>query len=281
VDLHIHSTASDGTDTPSALVQQAFSLGLEAIALTDHDTMDGVSEGSAEAEKVGLEFIPGCELAAYTPFGEMHIVCLWMDPEKKDIASLLAWQNKMREARNREILEMLKTVGIDISYEELESENGSMGRPHIARAILRRGYANSLQDAFKRFLVPGRAAFVPRKLMQPEEILETVKKSGVTTVFAHPMALPAPKTWLEQLVESLAETRLLDCLEAYHPEHDNSKTRYVEGLAARHKLLLSGGSDYHGLVKPKVQLGRGEGKLRVPVELLNLMKKQRAANLSV
>ena len=276
VDLHVHSTASDGTDAPAEIVRQAFSLGLEAIALTDHDCMDGVPEAQAEAEKTGLELIPGCELSTYTPYGEMHIVSLWLDRENSRVKALLARQIAMREERNHEILDMLRKVGIDISYSELESDGGSVGRPHIALALIKRGFARSVSEVFKNFMVPGKPGFVPRKLLEPEEVLAEMKGCGAITVFAHPMSLPAPKSWLEEKVESLAGSGLLDGLEAYHPEHNSAKIAYVEELAGKHNLLLSGGSDYHGLVKPKIRLGVGDGRIRVPVELLDLMKERRA-----
>ncbi|MBQ4132763.1 MAG: PHP domain-containing protein [Desulfovibrionaceae bacterium] len=278
IDLHTHTTASDGTATPAEVVETAHGLGLDAIAITDHDCMDGVAEAVQTGLRLGQTVIPGCELAAHTPYGEMHIVGLWAEPGHKTLNNLLKEQQAMRELRFQEILAGLHRVGINLNKDEVAAETGggnSVGRPHIARALLRKGYAHSVQDAFKRYLVPGKAGYAPRRLLSPDEVLTALKEAGVTTVFAHPMSLPAPEGWVRKEAERLHMLGLLDGIEAYHPEHDKAKVQYVEQLAADLGLLLSGGSDYHGTVKPKIRLGFGEGRLRVPVELLAKMKSYR------
>lgn len=273
--MHIHSTASDGTDSPAQIVRLADDLGLEAIALTDHDTVDGLLEAQLVGQELGLEVIAGCELAARTPYGEMHIVGLWVNPEQSDFLELLAAQTKMRDERNREILALLSKLGIQIKIEELETGSGSVGRPHIARILCKRGFASSVSDAFKRYLGAGKRAYVPRKLMSPAEVLEVLKKNGATTVFAHPMSLPAPIEWVDNTLAVLGGDGLLDALEVYHPEHNQLKTATVMELVKKHHLLMSGGSDYHGKVKSNVSLGRGNGSLRVPAHFLDELKKKR------
>ena len=279
IDLHIHSTSSDGTDTPAQIVQQAKKIGLAAIALTDHDTVDGVFEASATGLECGLEVIPGCEIAAETPYGEMHILALWPNLENAAFLQLLAGQRQMREQRNWEILQKLKTFAINIDLAELAAEGGgnanSIGRPHIAKSLVGKKFALSIPDAFNKYLAAGRKAYVERKLMQPVEVLSVLKKAGATTVFAHPMALPAPLDWLEGQLAFFSGEGLLNALEAYHPEHNAAKSATAVGLAKKFKLLLSGGSDYHGNVKPNIQLGKGTGSLRVPLHLLELLKESR------
>ncbi len=281
IDLHIHSTSSDGTDTPTQIVQQAKKIGLAAIALTDHDTIDGVPEACRAGLECGLEVIAGCEIAAETPYGEMHIVALWPDLENNTFLQLLAKQHQMREQRNWEILEKLKAFAINIDASELTANSGgdsnSIGRPHIAKILVNKKFALSISDAFNKYLADGRKAYVERKLMQPVEVLSILKAVGATTVFAHPMALPAPLYWLEAQLATFSGEGLLNALEAYHPEHNAAKYATAVGLAKKFKLLLSGGSDYHGKVKPNIQLGKGTGSLRVPLHLLELLKESRSS----
>ena len=279
IDLHIHSSSSDGTDSPAQIVRQAKALGLAAIALTDHDTVDGVPEALAAGRELGLEVVPGCEIAAETPYGEMHILGLWPDLEDSAFLQLLARQRQMREQRNQEILDKLKTFAINIEMAELNAEGGgnsnSTGRPHIARALMSKGFVSSISEAFNKYLAAGRKAYVDRKLMQPKDVLAVLKKSGATTVIAHPMALPAPLDWLDEQVAEFVSLGLLDAIEAYHPEHDAAKLAKAIALAKKYHLLLSGGSDYHGKIKPTIYLGKGTGSLRVCVQLLELMKAAR------
>ena len=278
IDLHVHTTASDGALPPAQVVEMAHALGLEAVAITDHDCLDGIAEAMQAGARLAQEVIPGCELAADTPYGEMHIVGLWTLPGNPELDALLAMQQQMRECRYREILLALDRVGMPLSEDELLAEAGagrSIGRPHIARAMVRKGYVRSVADAFRLYLSPGKAGYVERRLLKPEEILQIVKKSGATTIFAHPMSLPAPPEWIRKEAARLCSLGLLDGIEAYHPEHDRKKIQYVEKLASELDLLLSGGSDFHGAVKPAIELGVGHGQLRVPVELLLQIKKHR------
>lgn len=279
IDLHIHSSFSDGTDTPAQIVRSAKQLGLAAIAITDHDTIDGVAEAEAAGLECGLEVIPGCEIAAETPYGEMHILAFWPDLENADFLQFLESQRLMRHARNSEILEKLKKFAINIDLAELAANSGgklnSIGRPHIAKSLVSKKFALSIPDAFNKYLAAGRKAYVERKLMPPIEVFSVLKKAGATTIFAHPMALPAPLSWFEEQIANFSNLGLLDGLEAYHPEHDAAKLATTVGLAKKYKLLLSGGSDYHGKVKPTIYLGKGTGALRVPYRLLELLEESR------
>lgn len=279
--MHIHSTASDGTDSPATIVDLAAKLGLAAIALTDHDTVAGVAEAARRGGELGLEVIAGCELGVETAYGEMHIVALWPDLQHRGLWALIEAQNAFRQERNLAMIEKLNKLGFALSLQEVEgaaaSEEGSasLGRPHIALAMQKKGYVQSVPEAFARYLSLGGKAFVPRRLMTPKAMLAELKNVGATTIIAHPLALGAPFDWLEQEAGELGRDGLLDGLEAFHPEHDAGMTTKVLEMAARHNLLVSGGSDYHGAVKPGIALGRGYGGLKVAEVYLHKIKERR------
>ena len=275
VDLHLHSTASDGTDAPAELARKAKALGLSAIALTDHDTLRGLPEARAAARSLGLELVPGCELSTATPYGEMHLLAFWPD-ETPEAMAALEGQVKNRTIRNLKILARLAELGINITENELASEAGGeiIGRPHIAAALLRRGVVRTRLEAFSRFLGRDGAAYVPRELLTPLEGLALLRSLGAVTAVAHPLLLRAPLAWLQQCLGELSGAGL-DALEAYHSEHSAAQVRQVVDLAAAYGLLLCGGSDYHGQNKPDVARGAGRGGLRVPEYLLDRLKERR------
>lgn len=279
--MHIHSTASDGTDSPATIVELAVKLGLAAIALTDHDTMAGVPEAMRRGGELGLEVIGGGEFGVETPYGEMHIVALWPDLRHPGLLALIEAQNAFREERNLEMLEKLNRLGFSLSLQDVEGVSAfgvgasSLGRPHIALAMQKKGYVQSVSEAFARYLSLGGKAFAPRRLMTPKAMLCELKDAGATTIIAHPLALSAPFDWLEQVAGELGRSGLLDGLEAFHPEHDRGMINKVLEMAARHDLLVSGGSDYHGAVKPGIALGRGYGGLRVAEVYLHKIKERR------
>lgn len=276
VDLHVHSTASDGTDTPTELVYKAAALGLVAIALTDHDTLAGLDEARAAAAKTDLELVPGCELSTMTPYGEVHLLAFWPDETPQALAALEI-QKQYRRERNLAILRRLAELGINLAEQDLlaESAGDIVGRPHIAAALLRLGVVKTRAEAFARFLGRDGAAYVPRKLLSPLEGLRLLRSLNAVTALAHPLLLRAPLNWLGQCVGELAAAGL-DALEAYHPEHSAANVRQAVDLAAANGLLLCGGSDYHGKSKSNIAMGSGKGGLRVPVSLLDKLKERRA-----
>ena len=276
VDLHVHSTASDGTDTPTELVYKAAALGLVAIALTDHDTLAGLDEARAAAAKTDLELVPGCELSTMTPYGEVHLLAFWPDETPQALAALEI-QKQYRRERNLAILRRLAELGINLAEQDLlaESAGDIVGRPHIAAALLRLGVVKTRAEAFARFLGRDGAAYVPRKLLSPLEGLRLLRSLNAVTALAHPLLLRAPLNWLGQCVGELAAAGL-DALETYHPEHSAANVRQAVDLAAANGLLLCGGSDYHGKSKSNIAMGSGKGGLRVPVSLLDKLKERRA-----
>ncbi|MFP4237437.1 MAG: PHP domain-containing protein [Desulfonatronovibrio sp.] len=275
IDLHTHSTASDGTYTPFELVRLARNINLKAIALTDHDTTGGLNEALKAAREMNMEVIPGCELSVEFQ-GVMHIVGLWLEPDAPKLnQSLLELRNK-RNARNEIIVEKLQSQGIAITYEEVRNLAGdaSIGRPHICRVLMNKGAVSSVQEAFDRYLGPGGKAYVPKEKFNPEKAISILKDEQATVILAHPFSLNLQHDELRKELYRLKDLGL-DGMEVYYPEHTPEQTRYYSSLCAELDLLPSGGSDFHGSVKPHIKLGKGRGKLALPYSLLQDMKNKR------
>lgn len=279
IDLHTHSTASDGTDSPAELIRKAAAAKLAVLALTDHDTLDGLAEAAREAEASDVVFVRGCEISTATPWGEAHFLGLWIPEDAERTATLekaLAEVREKRLARNLRIAEKLRELGMDVTYEAAAALAGGrvVGRPHFAELLCRMGVVESRREAFRRYLGRDGLAYEPRELMSPERAVTLLKSSGALVSMAHPRLLRAPAEELEKLVSSLKESGL-DALEAYHSEHDAGDVRLCVDLAAKYGLQLSGGSDYHGLAKPKISIGCGHGSLRVGLSVYESLMKYR------
>lgn len=267
IDLHIHSTASDGSDTPSAIAEKAASLHLAAFALTDHDTLDGLEEAEKAAQRVGIPFVRGCEISTSTEWGEAHLLGLWIPHETERLAELQSTLSSVRDARterNIRMIEKLQNLGMDVTYEELAALAGNsvIGRPHVAKLLCQKGIVKTSKEAFQQYLAKGKPAYTSRKLMPPEQAVELLKRSGAMIAMAHPRLLKASLEDLEKLIASLVPLGL-DALEAYHSEHNASDVRVCIDLAKKYGLVLTGGSDYHGASKPLVRMGYGKGSLCV------------------
>lgn len=275
IDLHTHSTASDGSLAPAELVRQAAREGITILALTDHDTTAGLAEAEAEAGRLGLEFVRGCELSSHTPYGHADFIGLWLPEQSPLFEEKLAWMREARSRRNEVMLDKLERLGLPLGFDPAAFPNlKSLGRPQIAVQMVRQGYVKTPQEAFNRYLGRDRPAYVPKEACSPEEAVNMLHAAGAVTVFAHPMLLPAPPDWLVELIARLAPLGL-DALEAYHSEHSNESVRRVLELADKYKLLLSGGSDFHGTPKPSIQIGRGKGGFRVPECVLEGLRARR------
>ncbi|MEF2231829.1 MAG: PHP domain-containing protein [Pseudodesulfovibrio sp.] len=277
IDLHTHSTASDGTLSPTELIRLAKETGLDAIALTDHDTFQGVSEAMAAGRELGIEVIPGCELSLESPEGAgwMHVVALWLPENPAELQAAFDWVIEGRKTRNHEIVEKLRTLGVNITYERVAARaGGTIGRPHFAQELLALGVVSSIDEAFKVWLGDHGRAYVPKRKLKPEKALAILKSIGATAILAHPFALGLNLDATETLVREL-QSLGLDGLEAYYSEHSQAQTDAYLDMARRLGLLVSGGSDFHGSVKPSIRLGCGKGGLSVPTELLEIMKEDR------
>ena len=265
VDLHSHSTASDGSETPSTLVDMAVDLGLSALALTDHDTLEGIEEARAAADRVGLDLIPGTELSLQYE-GGMHLVVLWLEPGPGPLQDRLAGLQSGRGGRNAAIVGLLNDNDMPISIEEVieESGGGTVGRPHIAAVMMRKGYVESINDAFDLWLGEGKPAYAVRERMSPEEGIGLARASGGVPVLAHPHTLGVNRS--HEMADLLARLRSagLVGLEALCAAYQRHEREGYADLARRFGLIASGGSDYHGSYKPNLELGTGYGDLVVP-----------------
>lgn len=279
VDLHTHSQASDGTDSPADLVRKAAAARLAAVALTDHDTLSGLDEAEDAARDCGIEFVRGCELSTRTEYGEMHILGLWLPRQAEALENRLADVRRKRGQRNARILEKLDELGISVSMEELlhEARGESVGRPHIAALLVKKGVVPDMGAAFRDYLGSGGRAYLPREVLDPEEAVRLMVGLGATVSLAHPCLQPLPRDWLEAFILRLRDSGL-SAIEAYHSEHSEADTRACIDLARRFNLALSGGSDYHGTNKARIRLGTGYGGLRVPLAVLEDLKARRRAS---
>ena len=276
VDLHTHTQASDGSDSPAALVRLAAAKGLRAVAITDHDTVAGLDEAEEEGRACGIEVVRGCEVSTASPYGEIHILGLWLPRQPTALENVLGDLRHHRQTRNQIIVDKLQGQGFDICYEDVLNVAGGecVGRPHIAAVLMDKGYVPSIRDAFHSLLGQGGAAYTPRKILGLTEAVQLLSGLGATVCMAHPRLIRCPDAWLEATVQGLMPYGLT-ALEAYHSEHTDADQRHCVDLATRLGLDLSGGSDYHGTTKPGIGLGHGRGGLRVPYFVLEKLKHTR------
>jgi len=276
-DLHIHTTASDGTMSPAEIVRYAKEKGLRAIAITDHDTIEGLQEGIEEGVKVGLEVIPGVELSVDSPKGTMHVLGYYIDPTCAELMDKLMVVQQARAERNIKIAEKLRALGIHIELSEVKAapEHGQIGRPHFAYAMVQKGYARNIQDAFERYLRKGGPAYEEKFRFSPEEAMNFIGKAQGITVLAHPFTLNQlqPKD-LESLIVELKE-KGLDGIEVYYPEHSEGQRKLYRSLAQKYGLVVTAGSDFHGLTKDAVDLGSGYEDIEITYNLIEEMKSRR------
>jgi predicted metal-dependent phosphoesterase TrpH len=275
VDLHVHSTASDGSDSPAVLVAKAEAAGLTAIALTDHDTQAGVA---AAREAAGsLELIPGVEISLGWTEGAMHLLVLFLEPGRGPLQDRLAELRKGRHHRNAAVMARLRDLGIEIGNAELaeEARGDSPGRPHLAAILVRKGIVPDIPTAFDTYLAKGRPAYVERPRLEPEEALALAVASGAVPVLAHPHTLGLDRA--EELAELLIRLRAggLIGLECHYGSYDPDYRLELAGVARRFDLIPSGGTDYHGTYKLDVELGVGGGDLRVGGEVLEELRAAR------
>ncbi len=277
-DLHTHTTASDGSDSPGKVVQFAAELGLAAIAVTDHDTVAGLPEAFEAGKNFGIEVLPGMELSVKIAHGTLHILGYLFDPSSSTLKELLKRVQAARAKRNPLILERLEKLGRPVSYEELKeiSKGGQIGRPHIARAMLKRGYVRSIGEAFARYLKKDAPAYVPKSILSSEEAIMAIHEAGGLAVLAHPISLEfGTPEHLEKLLAVWIDQGL-NGIECYYSMHDKKMVDLCLGLCKKYNLVSTGGSDYHGRAKPQIHLGIGTGGLRVPYNCVEALKERKA-----
>lgn len=280
IDLHTHSTASDGTDSPERLMEKAENSGLEAIALTDHDILDGLPRAEEAARDLGLLFIRGCEISTTTEQGEVHVLGLWIPHKSEPLESFLKHLRSMRSSRNAAMVEKLRNLGMDITMEELAAEaKGSIGRPHMAKIMLAKGYVSDRDEAFGKYLGINGKAYVPKIAPRPEQAVRILVSLGATAAIAHPLLRPRPDGWLDSLTCELAGAGL-GALEAWHSSQSSKQAHEICELAKKYKLGVCGGSDYHGKSKPGLELGMAGENVKVPFSVLeNLVEMRKNAGL--
>ena len=274
IDLHTHSTFSDGTFTPSQLVKYAEEKGLKAFALTDHDTTEGIKE--AKSIETNVEVISGVEISTRYDKKEIHIVGLYVNENDADLNKQLKYYREKRVTRNFEILEKLNSLGVDITIDDVkESCTGDViSRAHIAKALVSKGFVGSYTEAFDRYLGDNKCAYVPRETLNYEESMELITKAGGVPVLAHPLLYKMSDNNLENMMVKLRQ-KGLKAVEVYYSTHSNSDTQHIMAMANRVGLIYSGGSDFHGATKPKIDMGTGMGKLAVPYEILEKIRGER------
>jgi 3',5'-nucleoside bisphosphate phosphatase len=292
IDLHCHSTASDGRLTPEQLIERARSLGLKAVALTDHDTVAGLAAFHAAGKRCGIETVSGVEISAESARGTLHIVGLFLNPHCEALLEFLRKLREGRDTRNPQIIRKLNELGMAITLEEVEREAGvtgdavgggaidkSVGRPHIASVLVRKGFAASKQEVFDKFLAKGKPAYFKRFVASPEESIRLIHEAGGVTILAHPpYLLPDNDAALKTIVQGLKE-KGLDGIEVWYSTHTPQQTALCASLTKECGLLPSGGSDFHGEDGSGIELGAGiGGNLSIPYEILSALKEQAAAS---
>jgi predicted metal-dependent phosphoesterase TrpH len=274
IDLHIHSTASDGTFTPSQIVSHALKLKLKAIAITDHDTLAGSSAALNSGIPSALEFLTGVEISAAPPpiyhqAGSFHLLGYSIHLADSELNQTLEVLQLARKNRNPAIINRLNELGISISLDEVREEAGDvqLGRPHIAQIMISKGVVSSIGEAFDQFLGTDKPAYVDKYRVQCSKAIGAILGAGGIPVLAHPGLLEyESETQLDDLISQLKQMGIQG-VEVYYPEHTADQTRLFAELARRHDLLLTGGTDFHGSIHPDIEMGSGKGNLSVSYEI--------------
>ncbi len=249
IDLHTHSTASDGLYSPAELVELAKQSHLDVIALADHDTTDGLDAATAEGQRIGVEVIPAIEINTNLPgtSEEAHVLGYFIDYRQTELQDSLRQLREARRQRGERMVEKLREQGIDITWERVaELAQGSVGRPHVAHALVERGYAKDVSDAFDKWIGPGRPGYVPRYKLSPENAVRLVRSAFGVPVLAHPANIVALVPQAEERVLDPLMAAGLQGLECYYGDYDQQTVDHLVELARKYQLIPTGGSDYHG-----------------------------------
>jgi len=276
IDLHLHSTFSDGTFTPAELVERAESLGLYAIALTDHDSTNGVNALFEAAEGCSVRTLSGVEISADFRPGTMHLLGYMVDQDNEQLKVHLKWIREGREERNKEILHNLIELGCHITWQEVESYAGEdvVGRPHFARALIAGGYVANSREAFHKYLARGKPGYADRRRLSPEDSISLIREAGGVPVLAHPFTLHLGRWDLRRKVQELRDFGL-EGIEVFYSEHTRDMQKKFQRLAKDYGLICTGGTDFHGAGSPDIEIGRGFGGLHIPDEIIEQLESRR------
>lgn len=272
IDLHVHSHYSDGTKSPAELVWLAAKSGVTALAITDHDTMDGVREAEEASFTSDVEVVPGVEMSVVHEQLVLHILGYYVDSEQEEMAQALATLQEARDGRNEKIVARLRDLGIDATVEELKTISGvgQTGRPHIARLLMNHGVVRSMQQAFDEYLAKGKRAYVGRFAYSARKAISLINAAGGLAVLAHPIQVDKTLSVLHSLLPVLSSYGLKG-IETYYPSQKKKMQKRIRKFASANDLFLTGGSDYHGDIRPGTRLAGGHN-VYVPPELLDIMK---------
>jgi len=280
IDLHTHSTFSDGTLTPEEIVLLAKEKGLKAVAITDHDTLDGIDEFMWAGKKHGIETVPGIEFASYYDFlgrkVEIHIVGLFIDHNNATIKTATEKIKQQRYERNIKMIEKLTEIGFPMTYDELYeiSGCGNCTRAHYAQLMFKKGYTKTVNEAFDKYISLGLPGHVPRKLITPKEAIEIITAAGGIPVLAHAALYKLDYDAIRKLVKELKVCGL-KAMEVMYSTFKPEQEREITRIAKEENLIFSGGSDYHGKNKADIDLGTGRGNLKIPYTFLEALKKEK------
>lgn len=274
IDLHLHTTHSDGSFSTREVMAFAKQAGLTALAITDHDIVEGIPEATAIGAELGIEVVPGVEISSRLGESELHILGYFMNWTDPLFARRLSTLRDSRHARNPKIVQRLNELGISMTYDEVRALAGteSVGRPHIARLLMEKKVVTSAKEAFDRYLANGRPAFVDRELPKPAEAVQWIREAGGVPVLAHPTWVRTSADGLRTLVRELKAAGL-GGIEVHYSTHTPSQTTEYLELAKQCDLLVTGGSDFHGVTKPDIEVGIGRGGLKVSEKLLDPLRK--------
>ena len=275
IDLHTHSTVSDGSQTPLEVAKSAGQAGCSAFALTDHDSLDGIFLAAEAAAAENVRFVPGCEISC-PHAGTLHLLVYFVEPGEGPLQDELVRLQEVRRDRNVRMVQRLGELGLPITYEEVVAEAGGtgVGRPHAAAVLVRNGAAASINDAFDRFLGKGKPGYVEKERLAVADAVALATASGGVAVLAHPLSLNLTLRELALTVAELAEAGVVG-LEALYGRYSPQERADLAAMAARHGLVATGGSDFHGSYKPDLAVGVGRGDLDVPDDVVDQLAERR------
>jgi predicted metal-dependent phosphoesterase TrpH len=269
IDLHTHSTVSDGSDDPAHIPELAAANGCSAVALTDHDRQNGIAPARVRAAELGVELVAGVEISCEHS-GTMHVLVYFLEPGEGPLQDELIRLQAARDSRNHKIAGLMQSLGLPVTYEEIEAEAGGTGagRPHMAAILVRKGVVGSIQEAFDVWLAKGRPAYLDKERLTADVAIRLARQSRAVPVLAHPFSLGLDQAGTESTVAELV-SHGLGGLEAIYGRYRPEQRLALTALARRHGLAVTGGSDHHGTFKPDLQVGIGRGDLDVPDSALD------------
>ena len=274
IDLHIHTTASDGTCSPGEVVRLGAAAGLKLMAVTDHDTVAGVKEAVAEGEKLGIQVIPGIEISSDYMGEDTHILGYGVDPESPAMAEVLAWIVEERDRRNGQIAALMRKDGIEVDIDALKERypGATVGRPHFARALVDHGWAKSVPEAFERWLNTGKPYYLPRNQLPFDRGFGFIHRAGGVAVLAHPLQYGYDPAGLRALIARAAQCGA-EGMEVHYSGYTQAQRAMLTKLAEEFGLFVTGGSDYHGANRPAIRLGELEMPRQVEGELMRRLER--------